>query len=407
MSALHDPRAGLTATQIDGIRNLTAARARMAAAAKDAPMLPAPKPAKPTVVAMSRHADLNGSPLDPRLTFDTFVQGHANVLAHAAARQVAEGRRGDPVMFNPLYIHAGVGRGKTHLLQAITWAGNTSPDRKVVYLSAEKFMYGFMEAMKNRSAYSFREALRAVDVLVIDDLQFLAGKTVRNDLCNVIDAVIDAGRQVVLAADRGPGELEGLDPRTSSRLAAGLVVEIGASCQPQRREILQQRVAAARDHHASFDVDAGILDYLAETLTGSGRDLEAVINRLLAASKLNNQSVTMDLAVAAARDLISPIEPKKIRIEDIQRETARHFNVTRGDLISARRTANVVKPRQLAMYLSKTLTLRSLPDIGRRFGGRDHTTALHAVRKIEALIPKDPDLRAAAEHLTRQLKGDI
>src|SRR5205814_1301683 len=233
---------------------------------------------------------LGGSPLDPRLTFGTFVVGRSNTLAHAAARQVAEGRRGDPVMFNPLYIHAGVGLGKTHLLQAVTWAGNSGSERKVLYLTAEKFMYGF--------------------------------------------------------------------------------------------------VAAARAHHASFDVPAPVLDYLARTITHNGRDLEGAINRLLAHSKLNAQPVTLEMAEREVRDLIRPQEPKRIKIEDIQRVVARQYNVSRSDLLSSRRTANVVRPRQVAMYLAKTLTLRSLPEIGRRFGGRDHTTVLHAVRKIETLVSK-------------------
>src|SRR5438477_612865 len=241
------------------------------------------------------HDALGGSPLDPRLTFASFVIGRSNTLAHAAARQVAEGRRGDPVMFNPLYIHAGVGLGKTHLLQAVTWAGNSGNERKVLYLTAEKFMYGFVAP----------------------------------------------------------------DP---------------------------------------------VLDYLARTITHNGRDLEGAINRLLAHSKLNAQPVTLEMAEREVRDLIRPQEPKRIKIEDIQRVVARQYNVSRSDLLSSRRTANVVRPRQVAMYLAKTLTLRSLPEIGRRFGGRDHTTVLHAVRKIEALVAKDVALSEEVESLKRQLQ---
>ncbi len=350
------------------------------------------------------HDALGGSPLDPRLTFASFVVGRSNTLAQAAARQVAEGRRGDNVMFNPLYIHAGVGLGKTHLLQAVTWAGNANPDRKVLYLTAEKFMYGFVAALKTQTALAFKEALRGIDVLVIDDLQFLQGKSTQAEFCHTLNALIDAGRQVVIAADRPPADLESLDDRVRSRLAGGLVVEMGSLGEDLRLGILKSRVAAARAHHASFEVPPAVLDYLARTITHNGRDLEGAVNRLLAHSKLNAQPVTLEMAEREVRDLIRPQEPKRIKIEDIQRVVARQYNVSRSDLLSSRRTANVVRPRQVAMYLAKTLTLRSLPEIGRRFGGRDHTTVLHAVRKIEALVSKDAALSDEVELLKRQLQ---
>jgi chromosomal replication initiator protein len=352
----------------------------------------------------ANHDALGGSPLDPRLTFASFVVGRSNTLAHAAARQVAEGRRGDAVMFNPLYIHSGVGLGKTHLLQAVTWAGNAGGERKVLYLTAEKFMYGFVAALKTQTALAFKEALRGIDVLVIDDLQFLQGKSTQAEFCHTLNALIDAGRQVVIAADRPPSDLESLDDRVRSRLAGGLVVEMGALVEELRLGILKQRVAAARVHHASFEVPEQVLDYLARAITHNGRDLEGAINRLLAHSKLNAQPVTLEMAEREVRDLIRPQEPKRIKIEDIQRVVARQYNVSRSDLLSSRRTANVVRPRQVAMYLAKTLTLRSLPEIGRRFGGRDHTTVLHAVRKIEALVAKDTALSEEVESLKRQLQ---
>jgi len=350
------------------------------------------------------HDALGGSPLDPRLTFDSFVLGRSNTLAHAAARQVAEGRRGDPVMFNPLYIHAGVGLGKTHLLQAVTWAGNAGGERKVLYLTVEKFMYGFVAALKSQTALAFKEALRGIDVLVIDDLQFLQGKSTQAEFCHTLNALIDAGRQVVIAADRPPSDLETLDDRVRSRLAGGLVVEMGTLGEELRLDILKSRVAAARVHHAGFDVPLPVLEYLARTITHNGRDLEGAVNRLLAHSKLNAQPVTLEMAEREVRDLIRPQEPKRVKIEDIQRVVARQYNVSRSDLLSSRRTANVVRPRQVAMYLAKTLTLRSLPEIGRRFGGRDHTTVLHAVRKIEALVTKDIALADEVELLKRQLQ---
>jgi chromosomal replication initiator protein len=352
----------------------------------------------------SNHEALGGSPLDPRLTFDSFVIGRSNTLAHAAGKQVAVGRRGDPVMFNPLYIHAGVGLGKTHLLQAIAWTGNTQPDRKVLYLTAEKFMYGFVSALRSQTAIAFKEALRGIDVLVIDDLQFLQGKSTQAEFSHTLNSLIDGGRQVVVAADRPPADLESFDERMRSRLAGGLVVEMGALGEELRLEILMSRIAAARAHHPGFDVPAPVLAYIAKSVTHNGRDLEGALNRLLAHSKLTGQPVTMDLAEREIRDLIRPQEPKRVKIEDIQRIVARHYNVSRGDLLSSRRTANVVRPRQVAMYLAKTLTLRSLPEIGRRFGGRDHTTVLHAVRKIENLVGNDSMLAEEIETLKRQLQ---
>ena len=350
------------------------------------------------------HDALGGSPLDLRLTFDTFVIGRSNTLAHAAARQVAVARRGEPVMFNPLYVHAGVGLGKTHLLQATTWAGNSGGERKVLYLTAEKFMYGFVSALRTQTALAFKEALRGIDVLVIDDLQFLQGKSTQAEFCHTLNALIDAGRQVVIAADRPPTDLESLDDRVRSRLAGGLVVEMGALGEELRLEILKSRVTAARTYHPAFDVPAPVLAFIARSVTHNGRDLEGAVNRLLAHNKLTGQPVTMEMAEREVRDLIRPQEPKRVKIEDIQRIVARQYNVSRADLLSSRRTANVVRPRQVAMYLAKTLTLRSLPEIGRRFGGRDHTTVLHAVRKIENLVGNDTMLADEIEVLKRQLQ---
>ena len=350
------------------------------------------------------HEALGGSPLDARLTFDTFVVGRSNTLAQAAAKQVAAARRGDAVMFNPLYVHAGVGLGKTHLLQAITWTGNATGERKVLYLTAEKFMYGFVSALRTQTALAFKEALRGIGVLVIDDLQFLQGKSTQAEFCHTLNALIDAGRQVVIASDRPPSDLESLDDRVRSRLAGGLVVEMGPLGEELRLEILKSRVMAARAHHPSFDVPPPVLSYIAKTVTHNGRDLEGALNRLLAHSKLTGHAVTLEMAEREVRDLIRPQEPKRVKIEDIQRVVARQYNVSRSDLLSSRRTANVVRPRQVAMYLAKTLTLRSLPEIGRRFGGRDHTTVLHAVRKIEGLVGNDMALAEEIEILKRQLQ---
>ena len=358
---------------------------------------------RPSVPYLSVHDALGGSPLDPRLTFESFIVGRSNTLAHAAAKQIAISRRGDALMFNPLYIHAGVGLGKTHLLQAITWAGNNG-DRKVLYLTAERFMYGFVSALKSQTTLAFKEALRAIDVLVIDDLQFLQGRSTQHEFCHTINALIDAGRQVVIASDRPPADLESLDDRVRSRLAGGLVVEIGSLGEELRLEILKSRIAAARGYHPGFEVPTPVLAFIAKSVTHNGRDLEGAVNRLLAHNKLTGQPVTLEMAEREMRDLIRPAEPKRVRIEDIQRIVARQYNVSRSDLLSSRRTANVVRPRQVAMYLSKILTLRSLPEIGRRFGGRDHTTVLHAVRKIEALTGNDAAFAEEIEGLKRQLQ---
>jgi chromosomal replication initiator protein len=350
------------------------------------------------------HEALGGSPLDPRLTFETFVVGRSNTLAHAAAKQVATSRRGEPLMFNPLYIHAAVGLGKTHLLQAISWAGSASGDRKMLYLTAERFMYGFVSALRTQTTLAFKEAVRAIDVLVIDDLQFLQGRSTQAEFCHTLNTLIDAGRQVVIASDRPPADLESLDDRVRSRLAGGLVVEISSLGEELRLEILKSRIGAARLHHPGFEVPAPVLSFIAKSVTHNGRDLEGAINRLLAHNKLSGQPVTLEMAEREMRDLIRPAEPKRVRIEDIQRIVARQYNVSRSDLLSSRRTANVVRPRQVAMYLAKVLTLRSLPEIGRRFGGRDHTTVLHAVRKIENLAGTDTALAEEIEALKRQLQ---
>jgi chromosomal replication initiator protein len=344
-----------------------------------------------------------GSPLDPRLTFATFLVGNSNRLAHAAARQVSEaGSKAQP-RFNPLYVHAAVGLGKTHLLQAIAWVGETS-GRRVQYLTAERFMYGFVAALKNQSAIAFKEALRGIDALVIDDLQFLQGRTVQQEFCHTLNALMDAGRQVVVAADRAPAELESLEERVRSRLAGGLVIEIGSLEEELRLRILETRIAALKAEHPGFDVPASVVSHVARQVTQNGRDLDGAVNRLMAHNQLSGRPITIDMADDVIRDLVRPADPRRIRVEDILRIVAKHYGVSRADLLSSRRTANVVRPRQIAMYLAKTLTLRSLPEIGRRFGGRDHTTVLHAVRKIEGLVQGDQALAEEIEILKRLLQ---
>ena len=346
---------------------------------------------------------LPASPLDPRLNFDTFVVGRSNTLAHAAAREIAECRAGESTRFNPLFIHAGVGLGKTHLLQAIAWHANRL-GRRVLYLTAEKFMFGFVAALKNQTALAFKEALRGIDLLIIDDLQFLQGKSVQHEFCHTLNALIDSGRPVVIAADRPPGELESLDERVRSRLAGGLPVEIGPLEEELRRSILSARIGQIRARHPGFEVPDDVVGYVAAQVTANGRDLDGAINRLLAHNTLTSCAVTLDMAEHAIRDLVrSPENAKRVRVEDIIRIVAEHSGITKQDILSSRRTANVVLPRQVAMYLAKTLTLRSLPEIGRRFGGRDHTTVLHAVRKIETKATADRAFAEEVELLKRRI----
>jgi len=375
-------------------------------AATPAPDRPAGAPPRMPVVVSSgdpARQTSGGSPLDRRFTFETFLVGRSNALAHAAARQVGEAEPGTGARFNPLYLHAAVGLGKTHLLQAIVWAGQAS-GRRMMYLTAEKFMYGFVAALKSQSAIAFKEALRGIEVLVIDDLQFMQGPKVQLEFCHTLNALIDAGRQVVIAADRTPVELESLEERVRSRLAAGLVVEIAPPEVELRQRILETRVAALKAQHPGFEVPDAVLQYVSQQVTQNGRDLDGAVNRLLAHNQLSGRPVTVEMADEVIRDLIRPADPRRIRVEDILRVVAKHYGVSRADLLSSRRTANVVRPRQIAMYLAKTLTLRSLPEIGRRFGGRDHTTVLHAVRKIEGLVQGDKGLAEEIDALKRLLQ---
>ena len=345
-----------------------------------------------------------GSPLDPRLTFETFVVGQSNTLAHAAAKQVAIAQPGQPVSFNPLFLHASVGLGKTHLLQAIAWeAKKSNPTAKVLYLTAERFMYSFVQALKSQSALDFKDTLRDIDILLIDDLQFLQGKSIQQEFCHTLNSLIDGARQVVVAADRPPVELESLDERVRSRLAGGLVSELQPLEKELRRSILADRANNASRRDPNLAIPELVLDHVAGIIRSNGRDLDGAFNRLMAHNQLTGAPISIEMAEQALKDLIRSKEPRRIRIEDIQRVVSKHYNVSRSDLLSSRRTRTIVRPRQIAMYLSKMLTPRSLPEIGRRFGGRDHTTVLHAVRKIEELASSDNALQQEIEMLKRNI----
>jgi len=352
------------------------------------------------VVAESASGSVLGSPLDPRYTFDSFVDGASNRVALAAARTIAEAGS-SAVRFNPLFIHASVGLGKTHLLQAIAAAALQRQEKaRVVYLTAEYFMWRFATAIRDNNALSFKEQLRDIDLLVIDDMQFLQGKSIQHEFCHLLNTLLDSAKQVVVAADRAPSELESLDVRVRSRLQGGVALEVAAPDYDMRVEMLRRRLAVAQAEDSSLNIGEEILSHVARTVTGSGRELEGAFNQLLF-----RQSFEPNISIDRVDELLGHLtrvgEPKRIRIEEIQRIVARHYNVSKQDLLSNRRTRTIVKPRQVAMYLAKMMTPRSLPEIGRRFGGRDHTTVLHAVRKIEDLVGADTKLAQELELLKR------
>lgn len=343
---------------------------------------------------------LFGSPLDGRYTFDNFVEGTSNRVALAAARTIAEAGAG-AVRFNPLFIHSNVGLGKTHLLQAIANAAIRAPRApRVVYLTAEYFMWRFATAIRDNDALTLKESLRNIDLLIIDDMQFLQGKMIQHEFCHLLNMLLDSARQVVVAADRAPWELESLDPRVRSRLQGGVAIEMEAPDYEMRLEMLKKRLAVAQSEDPALDISDDILDHIARSITASGRELEGAFNQMIF-----RRSFEPDISIERVDELLAHLvgagDARRVRIEDIQRIVARHYNVSRQELVSNRRTRVIVKPRQIAMYLSKTLTPRSFPEIGRRFGGRDHTTVLHAVRKIEELISGDAKLSHEIELLKR------
>lgn len=347
------------------------------------------------------------SPLDPRFTLESFVVGESNRLAFEAARQIAQPVKSGGMEYNILYIHGGVGLGKTHLLQSVTWTvRRENQGRRVIYLTAERFMYRFVAALKAKEAIAFKDQLRNIDLLLIDDMQFLQGPSIQQEFCHTLNALIEAGKQVVIAADRPLSELDNLDERVRSRISAGLVADLRPLDLNVRLEILQKRLAIAKRRFPNLSISDDVLEFVASKITGNGRDLEGAFTRIVARNQLAKYEITLETAESAIRDLIRPIEPKRVRIERIQRIVAKHFNVTKQEIVSSRRTRSIVRPRQISMYLAKTMTNRSFPDIGRRFGGRDHTTVLHAVRKIESLMADDPGL-ANEVSLLRRLIEDM
>lgn len=347
---------------------------------------------------------LSGSSLDPKMSFDNFVGGDANEMALGVARQVANAVANRSVAYNPVYLHSSVGLGKSHLLNAIALsASQADPSLKIVYLTADHFMYHFITAVTRQTAMGFKEWLRKVDLLLIDDMQFLQGKSA-TEFGHTLGTLISGAKQVVVAGDSAPRDLEMLDERLKSRLSGGLVVPINSFDLELRRAIVLRRAELAQARFTGVAFPSAVVDYIAYSVRSHGRDLDGAVNRLVAANQLTGEMITVPLAEKTLSDLIRSREAPKVRIEDILKIVSRHFKVARTDLLSSRRSRDVVRPRQIAMYLAKSLTSRSLPEIGRRFGGRDHTTVLHSVRKVEQMMRDDSDLTQEIELLKRMLE---
>ena len=365
-----------------------------------------PKPA-PAPAASSPTAQIDGlipgAPLDARFTFDRFVVGKPNELAHAAARRVAEGGE---VTFNPLFLYGGVGLGKTHLMHAIAHELLTNrPDLRVVYLSAEQFMYRFIQALRDKQMIDFKQLFRSVDVLMVDDVQFIAGKeSTQEEFFHTFNALVDQNKQIIISADRAPGEIKKLEERIKSRLQSGLVVDLHPTDYELRLGILQQKVETQRAKHGDIPMVPGVLEFLAHRISSNVRVLEGALMRLFAFASLVGKEINLDLTQECLVDILREAD-RKVTIEEIQRKVSEHYNIRLSDLIGPRRVRTIARPRQMAMYLAKQLTARSLPEIGRRFGGRDHTTVMHGVRKIDELRTIDSQIAEDLELLRRALEA--
>ncbi len=371
----------------------------------------APRPAARTPQPETRAApprpsdepDLPGAPIDQRFTFETFVVGKPNELAHAAARRVAEG---GPTSFNPLFLYGGVGLGKTHLMHAIAWElHQRQPQMRVLYLSAEQFMYRFVQALRERQIMDFKELFRSVDVLMVDDVQFIAGKdSTQEEFFHTFNALVDQNKQIVISADRAPGEIKDLEDRIKSRLQCGLVVDLHPTDYELRLGILQQKVQFYSHQYSGLTVADGVLSFLAHRITSNVRVLEGALTRLFAFASLVGREITLELAQDCLADILRTSD-RRATVEEIQRKVADHYNVRLSDMIGPKRARAIARPRQMAMYLSKQLTSRSLPEIGRRFGGRDHTTIMHGVRVIEDLQKTDHQIAEDLQMLRRLLES--
>jgi len=359
---------------------------------------PAPAPLAVVAATPARPA-AERPPLDPRFTFDRFVVDAANRVAFNAARMLAE--PGVP-RFSPLFLHSGTGQGKTHLMHAIGHAFLAAhPDAIVLCMSAERFMFDFVAAMRARDTHSFKQRLRGADLLLIDDLQFIAGKdATQEEFFHTVNEIMSAGKRLVISADRCPTALDGVEARIVSRMSVGLVADIKAPDLTLRRTILDRKLADLPEAKVPNEV----LDLLAARIHANIRELEGALNRVVAYAQLTGDSIDLDFAVATLGDVLRGAQ-RRVTIDEIQKLVSQHFELKPLDLVSARRSRAVARPRQIAMYLAKRLTTRSLPEIGRKFGGRDHSTVIHAVRKIEELRDQDRDIDAAVRTLMRELEA--
>lgn len=336
--------------------------------------------------------------LDRRYTFDNFVVGKPNELAYAAARRVDESPN---VPFNPLFLYGGVGLGKTHLMHAIAWhIQETNPQRRVIYLSAEKFMYQFIRALRHKDTMAFKEQFRSVDVLMVDDLQFISGKeSTQEEFFHTFNALVDQNRQIIISADKSPSDLEGIEERVRSRLGWGLVADIHPTDYELRLGILQSKA-----DQLGMEIPNKVLEFLAHKIMSNVRELEGSLNRIVAHATLVGRPITLESTRDVLQDLIRAND-KRIGVDDIQKAVADHFDVKLSDMVSARRARSIARPRQVAMYLSKTLTSASLPEIGRQFGGRDHTTVMYAVKKVTQLCAEDGAFAEDVDLLKRLLEA--
>ncbi len=337
------------------------------------------------------------TPLDPRLTFETFVIGKPNEFAHAAALRVAEA---DDIPFNPLFLYGSVGLGKTHLMHALAWRMRMrNPARRVMFLSSETFMHLFVKAVRYKDTHAFKEQFRSVDVLMIDDVQFFGEKSAtQEELFHTFNALVDHRRQVIISADKPPVDLQGIEERLKSRLGSGVVAQLNPTNYELRLSILQ-----AKAEQKGVSIPSKVTEFLAHKITSNIRELEGAMTRLFAhATLLNSREISIDMAQEVLQDLLRAND-RHVTIDDIQKRVCEHYNIKMADLLSPRRARAVARPRQVAMYLAKQLTTRSLPEIGRKFGGRDHTTIMHGVRKIEELRGGDPSLNEDIEILARSL----
>lgn len=346
---------------------------------------------------ISRAEEL-GAQLDPRYTFENFVVGKPNEFAYAASKRVAEA---DIPPFNPLFLYGGVGLGKTHLMHAIAHhMRQVHPDRTVVYLSAEKFMYRFIRALREQKTVDFKDQFRSVDMLLIDDVQFIAGKdSTQEELFHTFNALVDQGRQIILSADKSPSDIEGLEERLKSRLNHGLVADLHATTYELRLGILLSKA-----EQMGVEMPGKVMEFLAHKISSNVRELEGALNRVVAHSQLVGRPITLETSQEVLHDLLRAND-RRVTIEEIQKKVAEHFNIRVADMHSARRARSVARPRQIAMFLAKQLTSRSLPEIGRKFGGRDHTTVMHAVKKVTELSLHDQDFAEDVELLRRMLGG--